>query len=317
MLVAMEAQPRLDISDARNSLLFTTTSQPKLTHYLWDKGWGWGSLAYSRDGKLLAVGTVDHTVRLLDADTGEPVAAPLEGLEGEVMSLAFSPDGSTLAAGDSTGLVISWNISFAAWPVQGKTYPVGKKPRSKLHRHGPGMRGSNVNPGINHYLWNAPAAQPAAVCICAITALEFSADGQTLAEGLGNGNVVLARFPAGDALMTLSPPAQIGVSPEMVMDLDFSPQGDKLVVSTIMGSIHIWDLAEGGHQFLSYIVELSRSALSPDGKTLAYNLGRETAIYLRDMETQEVSKYPLPIRRVDHQPGDQPGWKNPGSGAGG
>jgi WD40 repeat protein len=294
MLLSIEAQRRLDISEARNSLLLTTTNQPELAHFLWDRGWGWGSVAYSRDGKLLAIGTVDHTVQLLDANTGEPITDPLEGLEGEVTSLVFSPDGRTLIAGDNTGLVVSWTVSYAAWPMQDKTFPLGKSLGQDYMGMGPGMMWANVYTGVNHYLWNSPAAQPAAICMCAITALEFSADGQILAAGLGNGDVVLTRFPGGDVLATLPASNDIGMSSEMIMDLDFSPDAKKLVVSAISGSIHVWDLVQGGAKLLSYNVELSRSALSPDGKTLAYNLGREPSIYLQDMETQKVEKYPLP-----------------------
>jgi WD40 repeat protein len=58
------------------------------------------SVAFSPDGKLVALGLDDHTVRLWDAVTGAPHGEPLKGHSGRVYSVAFSPDGKLVSVSD-------------------------------------------------------------------------------------------------------------------------------------------------------------------------------------------------------------------------
>jgi WD40 repeat protein len=56
------------------------------------------TVAFSPDGKLVASGGEDHTVRLWETATGKEVRV-LRGHQFRVQSLAFSPDGGALASG--------------------------------------------------------------------------------------------------------------------------------------------------------------------------------------------------------------------------
>jgi WD40 repeat protein len=66
-------------------------------------------LAFSRDGKMLASGSADTTIKLWDAATGNALAT-LTGHTHWVISVAFSPDGKTLASG-------SWDPAIKLFDV--------------------------------------------------------------------------------------------------------------------------------------------------------------------------------------------------------
>ena len=66
-------------------------------------------MLFSPDGKTIASGCCDKTVRLWDVETGRNIKT-LTGYIRDAHSVHFSPDGSTLISGGSDGAILEWDV---------------------------------------------------------------------------------------------------------------------------------------------------------------------------------------------------------------
>src|SRR5262245_2188918 len=68
------------------------------------------TVAFSPDGKVIASGSADKTIKLWDAATGRELHS-LSGHSGWVNSVAFSPNGKTLVSCGGDASVKLWNVA--------------------------------------------------------------------------------------------------------------------------------------------------------------------------------------------------------------
>src|SRR4051794_12096558 len=65
------------------------------------------SVAFSPDGKVLATGSFDNTIKLWDFPAGKELRI-LKGHTGQVYGVAYNKDGSVLASGSADKTIRTW-----------------------------------------------------------------------------------------------------------------------------------------------------------------------------------------------------------------
>jgi hypothetical protein len=80
-------------------------------------------VAFSSDGKLLASGHQDKTIRLWEIATGKELAR-LQGHHGWVRALAFAPDAKALASASDDNTVLIWDLTESSKAAVGLHIPV-------------------------------------------------------------------------------------------------------------------------------------------------------------------------------------------------
>ena len=196
-------------------------------------------------------------------------------------SLAFSPDGQTIALGSDDGPVILWNVSTGDFKnaFETRTAPV----RTVAFSPDGQILASGHNNGL--LLWDAStSASRHAFEIEPTFSLAFSPDGQTLAAGSRIG-VIILNVSTGTHNRTLSDDT------DEVNSVAFSPDGQTLVslnyiYETELTIVVLWDLSAGSErQVLDALEDYNANsiAFSPDGQTLA--IGTQRATYTGQVET--------------------------------
>ncbi|WP_084763412.1 NACHT and WD repeat domain-containing protein, partial [[Scytonema hofmanni] UTEX B 1581] len=241
------------------------------------------SVAFSPDGKTLASGSADKTIKLWDVATGK-ISQTLTGHSKWVNSVAFSPDGKTLASGSADKTIKLWDVATGklSQTLTGHSdgvYSVAFSPDGKTLASGSGDKTIK--------LWDVATGKPSQTLTGhrdKVISVAFSPDGKTLASGSYDDTIKLWDMATGKPSQTLTGHR------DKVNSVAFSPDGKTLASGSPDKTIKLWDVATGklSQTLTGDSDEVSSVAFSPDGKTLASGSADKT-IKLWDVATGKLS----------------------------
>ncbi len=256
------------------------------------------ALVFSPDGQYLAVaGAIG--IWIYDVYTARELAL-FSGHTSEVTSLAFSPDGATLASGSMDGTAKLWDVASGGIILsiavdEGRrvsVFSVAFSPDGSML-----ATGSEAFALLNKFtarydhrvkLWELGTGRNIATFeghTNAILSLGFSPDGTTLASGSRDKTAILWDLATGQNIATLR-------HERVVRTVSFSPDGSTLASGSTDGILKLWDASTGEKiasyrhldDWLGWEQAVYSIAFSPDGTALAAGLLDRT-IRLRDLET--------------------------------
>jgi WD40 repeat protein len=194
-------------------------------------------VAFSPDGRLLAVASSEATIQMYRVDDGS-LLQTLRGHSNWVTSVAFSPDGALIASGSWDGTVRFWD---SVTGTLNRTLSVPVTPGNATIQVAFSPNGTLLASAAYKtpaHLWRVSDGSLLRTIPNTGESVAFSPDGSMVAtEGLSN-TIVLSRIADGSTV------AILGGQDFYVRNLAFSPDG-AIVASGGGDAIRLWRVSDG------------------------------------------------------------------------
>jgi WD40 repeat protein len=222
------------------------------------------SVYYSPDGRRLASGSDDGTVRIWDSQSGACLSV-LEGHTDAVFSVCYSPDGRRLVSGSRDRMVRIWDVESGSClsVLKGHNGAI-----SSVCYSPDGRRLASGSDDGTVRIWDSGSGACLSVLeghTDRVKSMSYSLDGRRLASGSEDGTIRVWDVESGTCLSVLEGHAG------NVTSVCYSPDGRRLASGSEDRTVRIWDAESGS--CLSVLEGHTKSVnsvcYSPDGRRLA------------------------------------------------
>ncbi|MDE5078184.1 MAG: serine/threonine protein kinase [Trichodesmium sp. St2_bin6] len=241
------------------------------------------SVVFSPDGKMLATGSRETTVKILEIPTGK-VINTFPADDSIIWSVAFNSDATQLVAGTYYWRVMIWNVPtvaeepFQIFEHRAPIWSVVMSPDDEIVASSSGDKRVKVwNLKTGSLIFSFPDHSDT------IYSIDISSDGKKLVSGSADQTIKIEDLDTGDLINTLN--GHTGA----IRSVKITPDGKKIVSGSYDTTVKIWDLKTGkliktlsGHTAEVISVDISR-----DGRYIASG-GKDNNIKVWDLEKGEL-----------------------------